>query len=131
MRSSEVVRSHVYDLIGVLVSLGGEISSGGRKPWESNSDNTGGITFGEAIGAYSGGIFNSLVASYACMTSIYRLSCKGEKTSMAKRYLVKSFEESGEVFPGVAGKYSGKLKEKASSMSKVGWLGEDVVLLTT
>ncbi|GKG22264.1 hypothetical protein Tco_0387567, partial [Tanacetum coccineum] len=28
----------------------------------------------------------------------------GEKTSVAKRYLAKLFEESGEVFPGVAGK---------------------------
>nr|GEV65318.1 reverse transcriptase domain-containing protein [Tanacetum cinerariifolium] len=71
---------------------------------ESNSDNTGGITVGEAIGACSGGIFNSLVASYACMTFIYGSSCKGEKASVAKRYLVKSFEESGEVFPDVARK---------------------------
>nr|GEY33602.1 hypothetical protein [Tanacetum cinerariifolium] len=71
---------------------------------ESNSDDTGGIIVGEAIGACSGGIANSLVASYACMTSIYGSSCKGEKTSVAKRYLVKSFEESGEVFPDVAGK---------------------------
>ncbi|GKD94810.1 hypothetical protein Tco_1374647, partial [Tanacetum coccineum] len=28
----------------------------------------------------------------------------GEKTSMSKRYLVKSFEESGELFSNVAGK---------------------------
>nr|GFB06705.1 hypothetical protein [Tanacetum cinerariifolium] len=85
-------------------SLGSEISSGGRKSQESNNDNTGGITVGEAIRACSGGIGNSLVASYACMTSIYGSSCKGEKTSVAKIYLVKSFEESGEVFSGVAGK---------------------------
>nr|GEW80989.1 hypothetical protein [Tanacetum cinerariifolium] len=92
------------DSTRVLASLGGEISSGGRKSWESNSDNTGGIAVGEAIRDYSGGIFNSLVASYACMTSIYGSSCKGEKTSVAKRYLVKSFEESREVFPSVVGK---------------------------
>nr|GEW90740.1 hypothetical protein [Tanacetum cinerariifolium] len=59
---------------------------------------------GEAIGACSGGIGNSLVASYACMTSIYGSSCKGEKTSVAKIYVVKSFEESGEVFSGEDGK---------------------------
>nr|GEU40035.1 hypothetical protein [Tanacetum cinerariifolium] len=41
---------------GVSASLGGEISSGGRKSWESNSDNTGDIIVGEAIGACSGGI---------------------------------------------------------------------------
>nr|GEX61164.1 hypothetical protein [Tanacetum cinerariifolium] len=67
-------------------------------------DNTGGITVGEAIGACSEGIDNSLVASYACVTSIYGSLCKGEKTTMVKRYLVKSFEESGEVFPDEAGK---------------------------
>nr|GEX53722.1 reverse transcriptase domain-containing protein [Tanacetum cinerariifolium] len=92
------------DLTRVSASLGGEISLGEKKSQESNSDNTGGITVGEAIGACSGGIGNSLVASYACMTSIYRSSCKGKKTSMAKRYLVKSFEESGEVFPDEVGK---------------------------
>nr|GEY37483.1 hypothetical protein [Tanacetum cinerariifolium]GFD11989.1 hypothetical protein [Tanacetum cinerariifolium] len=92
------------DSTGVSVSLGGEISSGGRKSQESNSDNTRGITVDEAIGACSGGIGDSLVASYACMTSIYGSSCKGEKTNMAKRYLVKSFEESGKVFSSVAGK---------------------------
>nr|GEU33345.1 hypothetical protein [Tanacetum cinerariifolium] len=92
------------DSTRVSTSLGGEISSEGRKSQESNGDNTRGITVGEAIGACSGGIGNSLVASYACMTSIYGSSGKGEKTSVAKRYLVKSFEESGEVFPGVAGK---------------------------
>nr|GEW65089.1 hypothetical protein [Tanacetum cinerariifolium] len=64
------------DSIGVSTSLGGEISSGGKKSHESNSDHTGGTTVGEAIGACSGGICNSLVASYACMTSIYGSSCK-------------------------------------------------------
>nr|GEU72316.1 hypothetical protein [Tanacetum cinerariifolium] len=92
------------DSTRVSVSLGGEISSRGKKSQESNSDNTGGTKVGEAIGACSGRICNSSVASYACMTSIYGSSCKGEKTSVAKRYLVKSFEESGEVFPGEAGK---------------------------
>nr|GEX93581.1 hypothetical protein [Tanacetum cinerariifolium] len=92
------------DLIGVSASLGGEISSRGKKSRESNSDNTGGTTVSEEIGACSVGIVNSLVASYACMTSIYGSSYKGEKTSVTKRYLVKSFEESGEVFPGEAGK---------------------------
>nr|GEV32936.1 hypothetical protein [Tanacetum cinerariifolium] len=92
------------DSIGVSVSLGGEISSEGKKFRESNSDNTGGTTVGEAIGACSGGISNSLVASYACMTSIYKSSCKGEKTSVAKRYLVNSFEDLGEAFLGEAGK---------------------------
>nr|GEW94051.1 retrovirus-related Pol polyprotein from transposon TNT 1-94 [Tanacetum cinerariifolium] len=111
--------------IRVSASLGGEISSGGRKSWESNSDNTGGIIVDEAIRTCSGGICNSLVASYVCMTSIYGSSCKGEKTSVAKRYLVKSFEESREVFLDVAGKYSRKLKKKASSISKVGWTSWD------
>nr|GEY62126.1 hypothetical protein [Tanacetum cinerariifolium] len=85
------------DSTGVLASLGGEIFLGRKKYQESNSDNTRGITVGEAIGACSGGICNSLVASYACMTSIYGSSCKGEKTSVAKRYLVKLFEDSGEL----------------------------------
>nr|GEY76522.1 hypothetical protein [Tanacetum cinerariifolium]GEY77954.1 hypothetical protein [Tanacetum cinerariifolium] len=44
------------DSTGVSASLDGEISSGERKSWESNSDNTGGITVGEAIRACSGGI---------------------------------------------------------------------------
>nr|GEW17292.1 hypothetical protein [Tanacetum cinerariifolium] len=64
----------------VLVSLG-EITSRGKKSQESN-----------------------IVASYAGMTSIYGLSCKGEKTIVAKRYLVKSSEELGELFLDVAGK---------------------------
>nr|GEV54862.1 hypothetical protein [Tanacetum cinerariifolium] len=92
------------DSTGVSTYLGGKISSEVKKFQESNSDNTGGTTVGEAIRACSGGMGNSLVASYACMTSIYGSSCKGEKTSMSKRYLVKSFEESREVFPSVAGK---------------------------
>nr|GEY58176.1 hypothetical protein [Tanacetum cinerariifolium] len=42
------------DSIGVSASLGGEISLEGRKSQESNSDNTGGTTVGEAIRACSG-----------------------------------------------------------------------------
>ncbi|GJU67456.1 hypothetical protein Tco_1253715 [Tanacetum coccineum] len=66
------------DSTGVSMYLGGEINLRGNKSRESNigdSDNTGD---GD--------------------TTV------GEKTSVAKRYLVKSFEESGEVFLGVAGK---------------------------
>nr|GEZ37449.1 hypothetical protein [Tanacetum cinerariifolium] len=72
------------DSTGVFASLDCEISSRGKKSGKSYSDNKGGITVGEAIKACSGGIFNSLVASYACMTSIYGSSFKGEKTSVAK-----------------------------------------------
>ncbi|GJY69028.1 hypothetical protein Tco_0472010 [Tanacetum coccineum] len=90
--------------IGVSVSLGDEIFLEGKKSQESNigdSDNTrdGGKTAGRAIITWGGGI-----ASYACMFFIYRSSCKGEKTSMSKRYLVKSSEDSGETFLGEAGK---------------------------
>ncbi|GJV69181.1 hypothetical protein Tco_1484690 [Tanacetum coccineum] len=92
------------DSTGVLVFLGGEISSGGKKYWESNisgSDNTGdrGKTAGRAIIAWGGRI-----ASYACMTFIYGSLWKDEIASEAKRYLVKSFEGSGEMLPGEAGK---------------------------
>nr|GEZ21618.1 hypothetical protein [Tanacetum cinerariifolium] len=58
----------------VLVSLG-EISSGGKKFQESNIGDT--EDGGKAV---------------------------GEKTSVAKRYLLKSSEELGELFPDVAGK---------------------------
>ncbi|GKC21908.1 hypothetical protein Tco_1024058 [Tanacetum coccineum] len=58
----------------VSVSLG-EISSGGKKSQESNIGDT--EDGGKAV---------------------------GEKTSVAKRYLVKSSEELGEMFPGMAGK---------------------------
>nr|GFA02576.1 hypothetical protein [Tanacetum cinerariifolium] len=76
----------------VSVSLG-EISSKGKKSWESDigdCDHTrdGGKTAGRAIITWGGEI-----ALYACMASIYGSSCKGEKISMSKRYLVKSFEE--------------------------------------
>nr|GFA30623.1 hypothetical protein [Tanacetum cinerariifolium] len=87
----------------VSVSLG-EISLEGKKSWESNigdSDNTGdgGKTAGRAIITWGGEI-----ALYACMASIYGSSCKGEKISMSKIYLVKSFEELGELFLGIVGR---------------------------
>ncbi|GJV97309.1 hypothetical protein Tco_1548886 [Tanacetum coccineum] len=89
------------DLTGVSMSLGGEISSEGKESRESNigdSDNTrdGGKTAGRVIITWGG-----RMASYVC---IYGLSGKGGKNSMSKRYLVKSFEELGEMFPGEAGK---------------------------
>nr|GEW68455.1 hypothetical protein [Tanacetum cinerariifolium] len=64
-------------------------------------DNTGdgGKIAGRAITTWGGGN-----VSYACMTSIFESSCKGEKTSMSKRYLVKLFKESGEMLPGEAEK---------------------------
>ncbi|GJW48163.1 hypothetical protein Tco_0079809 [Tanacetum coccineum] len=117
------------DSIGVSMYLGGEISSRGIKSQESNigdSDNTrdGDTIVGEAIGVCSGGIGNSLpVASYSCMISIYGSSCKGEKTSVAKRYLVKSFEESGEVFPGVVGNSLEHLLEDKAFLNIKNWLG--------
>nr|GEY90860.1 hypothetical protein [Tanacetum cinerariifolium] len=60
---------------------------------------------GRAIIVSSKGIGNSLsVVSYAGMTSIYRLSCNGEKAGEAKRSLVKLSKKLREVFPGKAGK---------------------------
>nr|GEU38974.1 hypothetical protein [Tanacetum cinerariifolium] len=89
------------DSTGVSVSLG-EVSLEGNKSWELNigdSDNTGdgGKIAGRALTTWGGGM-----VSYACMTSIFESSCKGKKTSMSKRYLVKSFEESGEMLPDEA-----------------------------
>nr|GEX36578.1 hypothetical protein [Tanacetum cinerariifolium] len=53
----------------VTASLGGEISSGEKKYWESNSYNIGGITVGEVIGASSGGICGLLASAlYACIS---------------------------------------------------------------
>ncbi|GKF45112.1 hypothetical protein Tco_0131664, partial [Tanacetum coccineum] len=81
-----------------------------KKSWGSNigdSGNTGdgGNTVCGAIGACSGGIgYSLLVALYACMTSIYGSSWKGEMASEAKRYLDKSSEEPEGVFLGEAGK---------------------------
>ncbi|GJT34056.1 hypothetical protein Tco_0924475 [Tanacetum coccineum] len=89
--------------------LGVKISSGRKKYWGLNSGNggntrDGGKTIGGAIGAYGGGIGDSLlVALYACMTFIYGSSWKGKIVSEAKRSLDKSSEGSEEVFPGEAG----------------------------
>nr|GEV77788.1 hypothetical protein [Tanacetum cinerariifolium] len=96
------------DTTGVSTSLSGEISLGEKKFWKSDigdCDNSGDGSkiAGRAIITWGGEI-----ALYACMASIYGSSCKGEKINMSKRYLVKSFEESGEVFPCEAGKYSGE-----------------------
>nr|GEV01392.1 copia protein [Tanacetum cinerariifolium] len=93
------------DSTGVSVSLG-KISLEGNKSWESNigdSDNIGdgGKIAGRAITTWGGGMI-----SYDCMTSIFESSCKGKKTSMSKRYLVKLFEESGEMLPDEAEKYA-------------------------
>nr|GEW79588.1 hypothetical protein [Tanacetum cinerariifolium] len=102
----------------VSVSLG-EICFEGNKSWESNigdSDNTGdgGKIAGREITTWGGGM-----TSYACMTSIFKSSCKGKKTSMSKRYLVKSFEESGEMLPGDAEKqFNMFVEEKVFLISK-------------
>ena len=40
--------------------------------------------------------------SYACKSSIYGLSCRGEKTKVPKRYLVNSSEVSEELLPDEA-----------------------------
>nr|GEU99621.1 molybdenum cofactor sulfurase [Tanacetum cinerariifolium] len=66
---------------------------------ESNigeSDNTrdGGKIADRAITTWGGGM-----ASYACMTSIFESSCKGEKTSMSKRYLVNHLKSQEKCFP--------------------------------
>ncbi|GKC99429.1 hypothetical protein Tco_1169704 [Tanacetum coccineum] len=88
--------------------LGGKISLGRKKSRELNigdSGNTGdgGKTVGGTVGDYGSGIGDSLlVALYACMTFIYRSSWKGEMANEAKRYLDKSSEGLGEVFPGEA-----------------------------
>nr|GEW43735.1 reverse transcriptase [Tanacetum cinerariifolium] len=86
------------DSTGVSVPLV-EISLERNKSWESNigdSDNTGdgGKIAGRVITTWGG-----RMVLYACMTSIFESSCIGKKTSMSKRYLVKLFEESGEMLP--------------------------------
>nr|GEW18443.1 hypothetical protein [Tanacetum cinerariifolium] len=101
--SDKDVGTGMGDLTRVSVSLG-EISLEGNKSWESNigdSNNTrdGGKIAGRAITTWGGGM-----VSYACMTSIFESSYKAKKTSMHKRYLVKLFEESGELFPSKAEK---------------------------
>nr|GEU35715.1 hypothetical protein [Tanacetum cinerariifolium] len=95
--------NRMTDSTRVSVSLG-KISLEGNKSWESNigdSDNTGdgGKIAGREITTWGGGM-----VSCACMTSIFESSCEGEETSMSKRYLVKSFEELGEMLPGKAEK---------------------------
>ncbi|GKC90084.1 hypothetical protein Tco_1150733 [Tanacetum coccineum] len=84
--------------------LGGKVFSGRKKSWGSKIED-GGTTVDGAIGAYGSGIGDSsLVPSlYAYINFIYRSSWKGEMASEAKRYLDKSSEGSGEVFPGEAG----------------------------
>nr|GEY87785.1 hypothetical protein [Tanacetum cinerariifolium] len=94
------------DSTGVATSLC-EIYLEGKKYWESDigdCDNTGdgSKTAGRARITWGGEI-----ALSACMASIYGSSCKGEKTSVSKRYLVKSFKELGELFLGIVGKYFG------------------------
>ncbi|GKF09616.1 hypothetical protein Tco_0043840 [Tanacetum coccineum] len=89
--------------------LGGKISLGRKKSRESNIDDSGntrvgGKTIGGIVGDYGSGIGDSLlVALYACITFIYGSSWNGKIASEAKRYLDKSSEGSGEVFPGEAG----------------------------
>ncbi|GJX26905.1 hypothetical protein Tco_0233201 [Tanacetum coccineum] len=75
---------------------------------------------------------NSLsVASYACMISTIGSSCKGEKTSMSKRYFVKSFKELGELFSNVAGNYVWKIEEcQVLGGFDLGELGDDMERLT-
>nr|GEZ46994.1 hypothetical protein [Tanacetum cinerariifolium] len=91
------------DSTRVSTSLGGEISLGGRKSRELNSDNTGGITIG-VLASLGGEISSRGRKSWESYSDNTQGITVGEKTSVAKRYLVKSFEKSGEVFPGVAGK---------------------------
>ncbi|GKC27457.1 hypothetical protein Tco_1034751, partial [Tanacetum coccineum] len=90
------------DSTGVLAPSGDEISLGGKKLRES--DIGGGTIAGKAIITWDGGM-----TSYAC---IYGSSCKGGNNSMSNRYLVKSSEELGEMFPGEAGKYFRMFVEK-------------------
>ncbi|GJX15666.1 hypothetical protein Tco_0216498 [Tanacetum coccineum] len=88
------MRIGLGDSTGVLAPSGDEISLGGKKLRES--DIGGGTIAGKAIITWDGGM-----TSYAC---IYGSSCKGGNNSMSNRYLVKSSEELGEMFPGEAGK---------------------------
>ncbi|GJS94441.1 hypothetical protein Tco_0801409 [Tanacetum coccineum] len=89
--------------------LGGKISLGRKKYQELNIDDIGntrdgGKTVGGTVGARGSRIGDSLLVTlYACITFIYGSSWKGEMASEAKRYLDKSSEGSGEVFPGEAG----------------------------
>ncbi|GKE20199.1 hypothetical protein Tco_1431711 [Tanacetum coccineum] len=82
------------DSTGVLAPSDDEISLGGKKLRES--DIGGSIIAGKVIITWDGGM-----TSYAC---IYGSSCKGGNNSMSNRYLVKSSEELGKMFPGEAWK---------------------------
>ncbi|GKA89924.1 hypothetical protein Tco_0811736, partial [Tanacetum coccineum] len=74
-----------------------------KKSWGSNIGDSG-KEDGGAIGACGSGIDDSLLgALYAYITFIYGSSWKGEIASKAKRYLDKSSEKIGEVFPDEAG----------------------------
>nr|GEX74032.1 hypothetical protein [Tanacetum cinerariifolium] len=89
-------------LLATIYQMAARVINGATN--ESNigdSDNTGdgGKITGRAITTWGGGM-----VSYACMTSIFESSGKGKKTSMSKRYLVKSFEESEEMLPSEAEK---------------------------
>ncbi|GKB93618.1 hypothetical protein Tco_0979755 [Tanacetum coccineum] len=86
--------------------LGGKISLGRKKSQELNIDDSGNTRDGGKIvsGTVGSGISDSLLVTlYACITFIYGSSWKGEMASEAKRYLGKSSEGSGEVFPSEAG----------------------------
>nr|GEZ65740.1 hypothetical protein [Tanacetum cinerariifolium] len=87
----------------VSVSLS-EISSEGKKSRESNIGDCNNTKDGGKIAGRAIITWGSEIALYACMASIYGSSCKGEKISMSKRYLVKSFEELGELFLGTVRK---------------------------
>ncbi|GJY58218.1 hypothetical protein Tco_0458110 [Tanacetum coccineum] len=76
------------DSTGFSVSLGGEISSGGKKYRESNIGNNGNTGDGGKIGGGSIGACGGI----------------GEMASEAKRYLDKLSEGSREMFPGETGK---------------------------
>nr|GEY63804.1 hypothetical protein [Tanacetum cinerariifolium] len=65
----------------VLVSLG-EISSEGKKYWESDIGDCDNIGDGGKIAGRAIITWDGEIALYACMASIYGSSCKGEKISM-------------------------------------------------
>ncbi|GJR29990.1 hypothetical protein Tco_1106222 [Tanacetum coccineum] len=92
--TDEDVDIRLGDSTGVLAPSGDEIFVGGKKLWESDID--GGTIAGKAIITWDG-----RMTSYAC---VYGSLGKGGNNSMSNSYLVKSSEELGEMFPGVAGK---------------------------
>nr|GEU71240.1 zinc finger BED domain-containing protein DAYSLEEPER-like [Tanacetum cinerariifolium] len=98
-----------------------------------DSDNTGdgGKIAGREITSWGGGM-----VSYAYMTSIFKSSCKGEKTSMSKRYLVKLFEESREMFLSKAEKQfrmfvEEKIFSKLESDGTIVERGDEYMTVTT